>query len=45
MSDDVKVYGYNKILEPLLRDLNILEEHGGFILKLGKLVKGTVHSV
>lgn len=44
-SDDVKVYGYGKILEPLLQDLFTLEEHGVFISKLGKFVKGTVHSV
>lgn len=40
-SDDVKVYGYGKIL---LQDLCTLEEHGVFI-KLGKFVKGTVHSI
>lgn len=44
-SDDVKVYGYGKILEPLLQDLLTLEEHGVFISKLGKFVRGTVHSV
>ncbi len=44
-SDDVKLYGYGKVLEPLLKDLCVLEEHGVFISKLGKFVKGTVHSV
>jgi len=44
-SDDVKVYGYGKVLEPLLQDLCTLEEHGVFSSKLGKFVKGTVHSV
>ncbi len=44
-SDDVKLYGYGKVLEPLLQDLCVLEEHGVFISKLGKFVKGTVHSV
>lgn len=44
-SDDVKVYGYGKILGPLLQDLKTLEEHGVFISNLGKFVKGTVHSV
>ncbi|KAK0133602.1 hypothetical protein N1851_030882 [Merluccius polli] len=43
--DDVKAYGYGKILEPLLHDLVTLEEHGVFIPKLGTFVKGTVHSV
>lgn len=44
-SDDVKVYGYRQILEPLLQDLCNLEEHGVFISQLGKFVKGTVHCV
>ena len=44
-SDDVKAFGYGKILETLLHDLVTLEEHGVFIPKLGTFVKGTVHSV
>lgn len=44
-STDVKVYGYEKILEPLLQDLIILEKHGVFIAGLGEFVKGTVQSV
>lgn len=42
---DVKVYGYEQILEPLLQDLVILEKHGVFISGLGEFVKGTVQSV
>ncbi|XP_070410625.1 uncharacterized protein [Nothobranchius furzeri] len=44
-SNDVKTYGYKKILEPLLHDLLTLEEHGVYVSKLGTFVKGTVHSV
>lgn len=44
-SDDVKTFGYGNILDPLLRDLVTLEEHGVFIPKLRTFVKGTVHSV
>ena len=36
-SDDVKAYGYGKILETLWHDLVTLEEHGVFIPKLGTL--------
>lgn len=44
-SDDVKAYGYGKVLEPLLQDLSILEQHGVFISQLGQFVKGTVQCV
>lgn len=44
-SKDVKVYGYENILEPLLQDLIILDKHGVFTAGLGELVKGTVQSV
>lgn len=44
-SDDVKTYGYGKVLEPLLQDLQVLEQHGVFISQLGQLVKGTVQCV
>ncbi len=30
-SEDVRSYGYEKVLEPLLRDLVTLESHGIFI--------------
>lgn len=42
---DVKTYGYDKILEPLLQDLKNLEEHGIYVPLLGESVKGTVISV
>ena len=42
---DVKEYGYEHILDPLLQDLVILETHGVFISGLGASVKGTVQSV
>lgn len=44
-SDDVKAYGYEKVLEPLLQDLSILEQHGVFISQLGQFVKGSVQCV
>lgn len=44
-SNDVKEYGFSKILEPLLQDLAHLEEVGIFIPSVGNFVKGTVHVV
>lgn len=44
-SNDVKVYGYEKVLEPLITDLITLEQHGVFVEKLGKTLKGTLQSV
>ena len=44
-SDDVKTYGYGKVLEPLLQDLSILEQHSVFISQLGQFVKGSVQCV
>jgi len=41
-SDDVKFYGYEAVLEPLISDLITLEQHGVFLPKLGKCIKGTV---
>lgn len=35
-SDDLKVYGYEAVLEPLISDLISLEQHGVFLPKLGK---------
>lgn len=44
-SEDVKCYGYDSVLEPLVGDLITLEQQGLFIAKLGKTVKGFVHCV
>lgn len=44
-SNDVKTYGNKKILEPLLHDIIILEQHGLFIPHFGTLIKGTVQCV
>lgn len=39
------MYGYEAVLEPLLKDLVLLEEEGTFVLVFGKKIKGTVISV
>ncbi|XP_073671210.1 uncharacterized protein [Paramisgurnus dabryanus] len=44
-SEDVKSYGYEKVLQPLINDLVNLEQHGVFISKLGRVLKGTVQFV
>lgn len=44
-SDDVKTYGYHRILEPLLQDLVTLEQQGVFVSHLGTFVKGTLQCV
>lgn len=44
-AEDIKQYGYNAVLEPLLKDLGSLEEDGLYIPSLGRQVKGTVSSV
>lgn len=44
-SNDVKIHGYEKVLEPLITDLITLEEHGVFVEKLGKTFKGTSQCV
>lgn len=41
-SSDVKNYGYGTILEPLLKDLGVLEQQGLHVQKLGTAVRGTV---
>lgn len=38
-------YGYDRVLEPLLRDLVILESQGIFIAQLGDFVKGKIQCV
>ncbi|XP_070410106.1 uncharacterized protein [Nothobranchius furzeri] len=44
-SDDVKNYGYERIMQPLLQDVITLEEDGIFVPLLGKCVKGTIQVV
>lgn len=44
-SNDVKTYGYDKLLCPLINDLITLEQHGMFLDKLGKTLKGAVQCV
>lgn len=39
---DVKEYGYDKILEPLLSDVEVLEQHGVFVQTLGASIRGTI---
>ncbi|KAL1273015.1 hypothetical protein QQF64_028877 [Cirrhinus molitorella] len=41
-TETVKECGYDKILYPLLSDLASLEQHGVYIERLGKSVKGSV---
>ena len=44
-SVDVKTFGYDRIVEPLLKDLKLLENQGIYINRLGTSVKGTVSYV
>ena len=44
-SNDVKAYGYEQVLEPLLQDLKILEKNGVYLSQLDLSVKGTVQCV
>lgn len=41
-SSDVKKYGYSAILEPLLKDIEVLENQGIYVQKLGENIRGTV---
>ena len=41
----MRKYGYERVLDPLLRDLVILENQGIFIAQLGDFVKGTIQCV
>ncbi|KAK0131259.1 Sterile alpha motif domain-containing protein 3 [Merluccius polli] len=43
--NDVKQFGYENVLEPLLDDLSTLEQEGLFISTVGKFIRGTVHCV
>lgn len=46
-ANDVKQFGYAKVLDPLLKNLKIIsfENNGIFVPSLGKVVKGTVLAV
>ncbi|XP_024118247.1 uncharacterized protein LOC112139642, partial [Oryzias melastigma] len=44
-SEDLKTFGYQKIFEPLLQDLVVLENQGIYIEHLGAFVKGTIQYV
>lgn len=37
-NDDVKTYGYDKVLEPLLKDLKTLEDHGVHVPLMGTVL-------
>lgn len=41
----MKRFGYSAVLEPLLKDLVVLEEEGLYVSALGRRVKGSVFSV
>lgn len=40
---DVKRFGYEAILEPLLKDISVLEQEGVFVPSAGKNIRGTVY--
>lgn len=44
-TDNVKSYGYDKVLEPVLHDLMSLEVDGIFVPQLGTSLKGTVQTI
>ena len=44
-SVDAQVYGFERVLEPLLQDLKTLETDGVFVPLLGTSLKGTVQSI
>lgn len=44
-ADDIKQFGYPRVLEPFLTDLKSFEEDGLFGPCLGKVIKGTIFSV
>lgn len=44
-SEDLRKFGYDKVLDPLLKDLVTLEQRGVFMTQLNECMKGTVNSV
>lgn len=44
-SEDLRTFGFEKVFDPLLRDLVTLEQHGVFISQLNECIKGTVSCV
>lgn len=44
-SNDLKCFGYEKVLEPITSALLILEQSGIFVTTLGRKVKGTIQCV
>ena len=44
-TNNVKSFGYEKVLEPLLRDLRSLEVDGIFVTQLNKSLKGAVQTI
>lgn len=44
-SEDLRTFGFEKVLDPFVKDLVILEQHGVFISQLNKCIKGTVNCV
>lgn len=41
-AEDTKQFGYHRVLEPLLTDIQSFEKDGLFVPVLGKAIKGTV---
>ena len=41
-SVDTKTFGFDRVVEPLLRDLQLLENEGIYISRLGTSIRGTV---
>lgn len=44
-TEDVKIYGFEKVLQPLLHHLKTLEQHGVYVHQLRTFRKGTVQCV
>lgn len=44
-TDDLKAFGFKKVLQPLINGLKRLETDGIFVPLIGKFVKGTVQTI